>query len=154
MVFNMFRGLSRLLSRKSVKTVVPPVVGFASAESHKQIENAELSHDELPELNSVFISGHPQGISVRWQFAGKSEVSAIIRTHQIDVNRLRREIAGSGGFYLAGGIGGVNCYYTDTTNSIINNGCTLPTLLTHMERAGVVRREGYQLFLCDGVTLI
>lgn len=33
MVFNMFRGLSRLLSRKSVKTAVPPVV--------------ELSHDDI-----------------------------------------------------------------------------------------------------------
>lgn len=146
MVFNMFKGLSRLLSRKSAKTV-PPVVGFKSAEP--QQDEAEL----LP-VSSLSISAHQQGLRIMWHMVNGTEQSAIIQSHAIDVHRLRREIAGSGGFYIPGGIGSVHCLYTDYQNSIINNGCSLPVLLTRLEQQGVIRREGFQLFLGNGVTLL
>lgn len=150
MVFNMFKGLSRLLSRKSVKTApVAPIVGVQSAPTWDSVE----TETELPELNTLYISGHPQGISIEYTIKS-STLSAIIRTHSVDVRRLRTEIVGSGGFYLPGGIGGVNCWYTDKTAGIINNSCTLPVLLTYLEREGVIRREGYQLFLGTGVELL
>ncbi len=131
MVFNMFRGLSRLLSRKSAKTL-PPVVGFKSAE--QPIEPVFIDRQ------SLILKGVNGGILVEWWNG-----SATIHTAAVSANELRQVLRQ--GYPLSS--------FAMSTRVTYNTGkaATVVGLVDVLVMDQVLSRSGNTVYLVDGVTL-
>lgn len=134
MVFNMFKGLSRLLSRKSVKTAVPPIVG---------VQSAEITIDSSKELSVI---NHQRGIRVAWNNNEGDRVVCVVQSPYIDANTVHERLNG-GGYVMPATIDSIRCQYENGDN------CTLNQLINRLVQDTMLIRYINTIELADNVVL-
>ena len=150
MVFNMFRGLSRLLSRKSAAACpVAPIVGAVSAETHKQTEAAELSHDDC-KAGGVFIDR--QTLIVR---DGKDSIivewwngNATIHTTYVDASALKRMLRYE---YLLSTVARSTSVTFNNVGAGLNRNASVNGLVDCLVFDGMLVRIGNTITLATGI---
>jgi hypothetical protein len=153
MVFNMFKGLSRLLSRKSVKTDAPPVVGLQSAESQQQTDAmnaAELSHDDdgkvFIDRQTLIVRDGKDSIVVEWWNG-----SATIHTTYVDSAALKRMLRYE---YLLSTVALNTSVTFNNIGTGLNRSATVNGLVDCLVHDGVLVRIGNTITLATGVNAV